>query len=174
MEPNRKGRQLASVTTRKTTSSAADSTSWPAGFLALYHERYGAMVRLARMLTGRNDVAEDLVQDCYLAVARRWSKIDNPSAYLRRAVVNASNSWLRSRRRLRPLSSRDELPEAPPEIDETWRELLRLTPRRRAAVVLRYWEGLNDREIAAILDCRPATVRSLIHRALSQLEEVLA
>lgn len=149
---------------------------WPAGFLALYHEQYGSMVRLAHLLTGSNLAAEDLVQDAFLRVARRWAAVRSPEPYLRRAVVNAARSHLRRHGRLRPLDAAPELevPPASPQIDATWRRLERLSPRRRAAVVLRYYEDLDDREIAEILDCEPVTVRSLIHRALRQLEEVLS
>lgn len=155
----------------RTTVQAAD---WPPGFLTLYHDRYGHMVRLARLLTGRQDVAEELVQDAYVKVADRWAGVDNPSAYLRTAVVNACRSH---QRRLgteeRYVAAQDVPVTAPPEVHGIWEELHRLTPRRRAAVVLRYWEDLDDTEIAEILRCRRSTVRSLIHRGLSQLEEVL-
>ncbi len=148
---------------------------WPPGFIRLYHDEYEAMVRLARLVTGRNEAAEDLVQDCYLRLAARWGQVAQPGGYLRRSVVNAANSYLRKYGRLRPLEhASDELADATPEIDETWKALRRLSPRRRTAIVLRYYEDLSDDEIAAALDCRPATVRSLIHRGLRQLEEVLA
>ena len=54
-----------------------------------------------------------------------------------------------------------------------WQALQQLSSRRRVAVVLRYYEDLDDAEIARVLDCQPATVRSLIHRATRQLQEAL-
>lgn len=152
---------------------------WPAGFLALYADRYGDMVRLARLLIGRSDAAEDIVQDCCLRLVARWGRVDQPEAYLRRSVVNASRSWLRRHLRLHPLEVlrpvddppvRDRLPA---DVGEVWDALSRLSHRRRAAVVLRYYEDLDDIQIAELLGCRPATVRSLVHRAQQQLKEVL-
>ena len=155
---------------------AAAVAEWPAGFLGLYHREYGRMVRLARLMTGTNAVAEDLVQDTFVRVARRWDRVRDPSAYLRQAVVNACRSHLRKRGRFRPLESAPEpsVPGPSPQVDRTWRQMERLSPRRRAALVLRYYEDLDDDEIAEILDCKPATVRSLVHRALRQLEEALS
>lgn len=152
----------------------AGSDPWPPGFVALYHERYTDMVRLARLIVARNDVAEELVQDCYLRIADRWDDLDVPGAYLRRTVANAARSYLRRHGRLRPLEAAAEPTTPPSEFHDLWRELHRLSPRRRVAVVLRYYEDLDDTEIAEILGCKPATVRSLVHRALKQLEEVLA
>lgn len=163
---------MSSLSTTAGSARAADA--WPPGFVALYHDRYGDMVRLARLIVSRNDVAEELVQDCYLKIARRWDDIEVHGAYLRRAVVNAGRSYLRSHGRLRPLSAAAEPVTGPPEYHDVWRELDRLSPRRRVAVVLRYYEDLDDVEIGRILGCKPATVRSLVHRALKQLEEVLA
>jgi RNA polymerase sigma factor (sigma-70 family) len=60
-----------------------------------------------------------------------------------------------------------------PELDELWTVLAGLAPRRRAAVVLRYYEDLPVTEIARLLDCRPGTVSSLLHRGLADLREVL-
>lgn len=147
---------------------------WPSGFVDLYHNRYADMVRLAHLLTGRNDIAEELVQDCFLRLARRWSDIDRPGAYLRRAVVNASRSHHRAVGRLRPLTSAPEPVTRNPELDETWTQLRRLTPQRRAAVVLRYYEGLDDTEIASLLGCSRSNVRSLVQRALEQLRKALS
>lgn len=151
----------------------ASVEEWPPGFVLLYEDHYDRMVRTAHLITGHDGAAEDVVQDCFLRIASKWERIEEPGAYLHRAVVNASRSWLRRNGRLRPLGAAPTEPVGPPRIDETWRALRILTPRRRAAVVLRFYEGLPDNEIADVLDCKPATVRSLIHRALRQLEEVL-
>ena len=64
-------------------------------------------------------------------------------------------------------------PELPPEFDETWAALDRIPARRRAALVLRYYEDLPVRGVAAALGCRPGTAKSLIHRGLQSLKEVL-
>jgi RNA polymerase sigma factor (sigma-70 family) len=90
--------------------------------------------------------------------------------YVRTAVVNRCRSWGR-RQRL----EHDRRP-APPDpagldADELWDALLRLEPRRRAAVVLRFYLDLPDAEIAELLGCRRATVRTSIHRALHTLRQ---
>jgi RNA polymerase sigma factor (sigma-70 family) len=59
----------------------------------------------------------------------------------------------------------------PPEIDETWEQLAALPRDQRVALVLRYYEDLPDDEIAAVMGCRPATVRTRIHRALTRLRK---
>ena len=103
----------------------------------------------------------------------RWARIDNPEGYLHRCVVNRSHDVLRRRRleqRFR-LLRRDETSEL--QADELGDALAALSPRRRAAVVLRYYAGLREREIAEALGVRPGTVKSMLHRALSELREVI-
>jgi RNA polymerase sigma factor (sigma-70 family) len=132
------------------------------------------MVRLAHVMTGSNQAAEDLVQDAFIRVHRHWRRVEHPVPYLRTAVVNGCRTWHRRR-----ALERDRRPDpAPlvvedPEIDETLGALAELTARQRAAVVLRFYGGLPDAEIANVLGCREPTVRSLVHRALQQLKEVL-
>lgn len=58
--------------------NAADAAGEPAGFAVLYRERYDRMVRLGYLLTGSTAVAEDLVQDVFVKVYRRWGKVDEP------------------------------------------------------------------------------------------------
>lgn len=140
----------------------------------LFEAEYERMVRLAFLLVGSNEVAEELVQDAFVRLQRRWESVQSPGGYLRTTVVNACRDHHR-RRAVREAFRPDPRPPVTiPEPDDIAERLLKvLTPRRRAAVVLRYWEGLPDEEIAELLDCRPATVRSLVHRALNQLREVL-
>jgi RNA polymerase sigma factor (sigma-70 family) len=59
----------------------------------------------------------------------------------------------------------------PPEIDETWTLLASLPHDQRVALVLRFYEDLPVDEIAAVMGCRPATVRTRIHRALTKLRK---
>ena len=143
---------------------------WSHDFAGLYRDRYQPMVRLAYLLTGNQAVAEELVQDAFVSVHRRWDRATNPSAYLRTAVVNACRSWGRRkvveiRHRPRP---RDPIAQSP---DEMWDVLQTLPPRQRAAVVLRFYEDLPDEEIARLLNCRPATVRTMVFRALAALRK---
>lgn len=71
-------------------TASGDTGAIAAGmsFDALYRSAYADMVRLAWLLVGSRAVAEEVVQDAFLAVHQRWETIDNPGGYLRRAVVN--------------------------------------------------------------------------------------
>jgi RNA polymerase sigma-70 factor (sigma-E family) len=137
----------------------------------LFQRRYQPMVRVAYLLVGSRAEAEDVVQDAFARVDLRWGRMDNPDGYLHRCVVNRAYDVLRRRRleqrvgRLR----RDETSEL--QADELGDALAALPPKRRAAVVLRYYAGLSEREIADALGVRPGTVKSMVHRALAQLRE---
>jgi RNA polymerase sigma factor (sigma-70 family) len=121
-------------------------------------------VRLAYLMTSSPTAAEDVVQDAVVATSRRWSTIDDPDPYLRRAVVNRARSAHRTTGRERAKVDRLGGVAAPvalePSIDETWAVLRRLPDRQRQALVLRFYEDLPDAEIADLLGCRPAVVRS--------------
>jgi RNA polymerase sigma-70 factor (sigma-E family) len=148
-----------------------------------------ALVRLARLLCGDAQLAEDLVQDVLGRAYPRWNKIvrdDPPDAYLRRMLVNANISrWrLRTSREVVGLPTEDHhsTPGAPApgheaeqvERDAMWRLIATLPARQRATVVLRYYEDLLDTEIAEILGCSAGTVRTHAMRALATLRERLA
>jgi RNA polymerase sigma-70 factor (sigma-E family) len=132
------------------------------------------LTRFAYLICGDRNRADDLVQDALLAMHRRFGSnlsVDDPMAYARRAIVNANISW--SRRPLRRELPTDQLPErstefSPPD-DELWTLLRTLTERQRAVLVLRYYLGYPDPDIATTLGCRRATVRSLAARALTEL-----
>ena len=143
---------------------------WPGPLLDAYDANRLALVRLAFVTTGDREAAEDIVQEAFLATRQVWSGVQDLRPYLRAAVVNRSRSWLRRRQleRRQPPATAASYEGAP---DEMWDALSRLTPRQRAAVVLRYYEALPDAEIAAVLDCREATVRTTIHRALATLRK---
>ncbi|MEJ2852558.1 MULTISPECIES: SigE family RNA polymerase sigma factor [unclassified Saccharothrix] len=139
--------------------------------------RRPALMRFATVLTCQAWLAEDLVSDVLGRAFERWeriSRLDEPHAYVRRMVVNEYLSW---RRRLARTSPRAELEDVGrgdgaderAERDAMIRRLATLPRRQRAAVVLRYYAGLPDAEIAAELGCRVTTVRSQISRALASL-----
>jgi RNA polymerase sigma factor (sigma-70 family) len=140
----------------------------------LFRARWAPSVRLATALLGERAVAEEVVQEAFLEVARRWDGLDNPEAYLRATVVNRC----RSHHRRAGIARRRLVPERPgtvpaPELDELWHVLARLPERRRAALVLRYYEDLPVTEIARLLACKPGTVSSLLNRGLTDLRKVL-
>lgn len=143
-------------------------------FEDLFRSRYEPMVRVAFLLVGSRTEAEDVVQDAFARIELRWARLDNPHGYLHRCVVNRSHDVLRRRRleqRFRLLHRDEGATEL--EADELGDALASLTPKRRAAVVLRYYAGLPEREIAEVLRVRPGTVKSMLHRALAQLREVI-
>jgi RNA polymerase sigma factor (sigma-70 family) len=156
-----------------TTPEPATSDAAAAAFYAAH--RLDA-ARWAVALTGRRDIGEDLAQEALLRTSARLASIDNPAAYLRRTVVNVCRSWMRSASREQ---RRVDLAHAgrPASVSAAGHELLdslgRLGYKQRAAVVLRYWADWTDEQIAAALDCRPATVRVLLHRGLAALRAEL-
>jgi RNA polymerase sigma-70 factor (sigma-E family) len=144
-----------------------------AAFEALYRQEYAAMVRVAFLLLDAQALAEEAVHDAFAKVYERWRKVDDHGAYLRRCVVNRCRD-LQRRRRL----ERERHPEPGRGYDELGaRELLdalaELPMRQRAAVVLRYYEGLSEADTAAALGVAPGTVKSSLSRALAQLREVV-
>lgn len=144
---------------------------WPLGFVDLYRSAWAPMVRLARLLTAGDPAAEELVQEAFLRVRLRWSTIENPSAYARVAVVNACRNHQRRRRLERRQTT------AAVAADDVYCELrgaIALLPeRQRSAVVLRFYEDLPEAEIAALLGCSVAAVKSLLHRAVQDLRKVV-
>jgi RNA polymerase sigma factor (sigma-70 family) len=142
------------------------------------------LVRLATLLCGSAAEGEDAVQNVLVRVYRRWDKLvatdPNVLAYVRRAVTNEHVSWRRRwhTRHIR-LVDQDELtvaagaaPGPTAHDDELWDQVLRLPERQRAAVVLRYYEGLSDAEIAEVLACAQPTVRAHVSRGLGRLQEM--
>ncbi|HEV7758624.1 MAG TPA: sigma-70 family RNA polymerase sigma factor [Acidimicrobiales bacterium] len=156
------------------TDAPAAATVGPAAtFDDLFRRRYQPMVRVAYLLVGSQAEAEDVVQDAFARIELRWAKLDNPEGYLHRVVVNRSHDVLRRRRieqRFRALR-RDETTEL--HANELGDALAALSPKRRTAVVLKYYAGLREREIAEVMGVRPGTVKSMLHRALAQLREVI-
>ena len=143
-----------------------------ATFDDLFAERYQQMVRLATLLVGNEAVGEELVQDAFVRVHRKWSTVEHPAAYLRMAVVNACRNNRRRARLERALTRTDTPTVAPPQ-DPLVDAIATLNERQRVAIVLRYYEDLPEAEIADALGCRPGTVKSLLHRGLAQLREVI-
>jgi RNA polymerase sigma-70 factor (sigma-E family) len=159
-------------------TDAAGADPAAAGFEQVYLQQYEALVRLAYLTTGDPAAAEDVVQDACAELLRRWDRVRDPVAYLRRAVVSRCTSWVRRRvleRRHRATFSAAALEPAStvPNADATAvrAALVRLAPRQRAAVFFRFYLGLPEAEIAAALNCRPGTVKSLLHRSLTILRE---
>jgi RNA polymerase sigma-70 factor (sigma-E family) len=148
----------------------------------LYRRYVPDMVRLAYLMTGDSTVAEDLAQEAFVRVTGRFAQLRSPDsfeAYLRRALVNLCKNHFRRRDTERAFL---QLQVPPPAVDPhpasdefqaIRTALLHLPGRQRAAIVLRYFNDLTERETADLLGCRPGTVKSLVSRALTSLREAL-
>lgn len=140
--------------------------------LALFERERAGLVRLAHVITGSNEVAEDLVHDAYL----RWVKrpdLVNPGGYLRTVVVNLARDVLRRREIVERIVAERPIPLGEPILDETWAVVRSLPERYRTALALRFYEDLSEREIAELMGVRPGTVKSLIHRGLDKVRKEL-
>lgn len=147
--------------------------------------RLPALLRYAVVLTGDRELARDLVQEALTKALVRWRRVeraDEPYAYVRTIVTNLYLSLLR-RRTIRTVPLIEEtasvLPMPDPtcavgERSELWQRLAALPRQQRAVLVLRYYEGLSDNEIADVLGCRPGTVRGYATRALAALRVELS
>jgi len=148
-----------------------------AAFEEFVRGRGAALLRFAYLLTGDRGHAEDLVQDALVKAYLRWNGravIEHPEAYVRRTIVNQFVSWRRRRSSgevvgpVPELSGGDHAQRLTERV-RVWKVLSELPPRQRSVLVLRYYEGLSDRNIADLLGCAEGTVRSLAARAFSTL-----
>jgi RNA polymerase sigma-70 factor (sigma-E family) len=143
--------------------------------------RSPALLRTAFLLVGERALAEDLVQSALAKAYRHWARVTaagDPEAYVRRIMVNERRSWWRrnaGREVLVPVPERGGTDEFAglAERDLVWRAVLRLPPRTRAVLVLRYWEDLSEAETAHILDCSVGTVKSQASRGLRKLQQAI-
>jgi RNA polymerase sigma-70 factor (sigma-E family) len=143
--------------------------------------RGAALSRAAYLLTGDHQAAEDLVQDTYVVLVRRWQKsgIVDPEAYVRRILYSRFvDGWRRRRLLELPWASppdtagRDEASSATDRLT-LCDALVRLTPSQRAVLVLRFYEDLTEVQAAAALGISPNTVKSQTRVALQRLRELV-
>ena len=144
------------------------------------------LFRFAVVLCGDPVLAQDLVSNVLGRAFERWHQVDaadNVHAYVRRMVVNEYLTWRRRSARSTPHADLVDLTDrASPtpdhggsyaERDALLGELARLPKQQRAAIVLRFYEGMSDDEIAEVLGCRAGTVRSRVSRGLATLRIVM-
>ncbi len=152
-----------------------------AAFTAYVQERRASLYATAYHLTGDRFEAEDLLQSALFSTYKAWDRISDKAAvggYLRRTMTNLHISAWR-RRKLNEYPT-EELPETAGDTDAMrgtelravlWQALARLPELQRTMLVLRYYEGRTDPEIADILDISVGTVKSSIWRSLRRLRE---
>jgi RNA polymerase sigma-70 factor (sigma-E family) len=163
--------------------AAADAS---AAVTALYHATALGLVRLAHVMIGDRSAAEDIVQDAFYGLYRRWDYLsdqDKAQAYLRSCVLNACRSALRrSRAKAGPLDAisgtgEQASGEAAALLEDERKAVMaalrRLPHRQREVLVLRFYLDLTDAQIAAQMGIGQSTVRSAAHRALAAVGRML-
>ncbi|MFB7655620.1 MULTISPECIES: SigE family RNA polymerase sigma factor [unclassified Streptomyces] len=161
---------------------AADDAA-SAEFHAFFERHYAELARLAHLLTGEPDAADDLAADALLALWHRWDRVraaDHPVAYARGVVANLARSRIRAAVRERRRAAlfwsqreqRTENPDVAGVVDV--REALRRLPfRKRACVVLRHGFDLSERDTALALGVSVGTVKSQTSKGVAELQRLL-
>jgi RNA polymerase sigma-70 factor (sigma-E family) len=151
---------------------------------ALYTAHYRSLVRLSVLLLGEPALAEEVVQDAFVAMHGKWGRLreqEKAAAYLRQAVVNRSRSALRRR----GVEERHRVPADPPMMsaeqaamstldrDVVMTALRALPQRQREVLVLRYYADLSEADIAATIGISQGAVKSHASRGIAALRHVL-
>lgn len=156
-----------------------------AAFEEFYRVENPVQVRRAALLLGGDEAAaNDVVHDAFLALYQRWGTVADPGPYLNRSVLNACRDRARRDRRWRDVVPR--LAAGSPGEDGAggsggddgdheilWDVIAALPFNQRAVVVLRFYEGRTEAEIATALGCRPGSVGPWLHRALTSMRKAL-
>ncbi|TQS46035.1 SigE family RNA polymerase sigma factor [Cryptosporangium phraense] len=154
------------------------TTPTAAGFDEYVAARGLALLRFTYLLTGDYHLAEDLLQEALAKVHRRWSHLadaERPTAYVQKAILHQYLSWRRRRSSTEtPIAEPPEHPtidhaELFAERTQLWHALSALPRQQRAVLVLRFYEDLDDDEIARLVGCSVVTVRSHASRGLAAL-----
>ena len=151
----------------------------------LFRAHRMGLTRLALLLVDDEATAQDVVQEAYLGLYQHYDQLHNPAAardYLRSAVLNVSRSVLRRRRTARGYVPRHEAPARSAESLAIMRSehrqvlaaLTKIGERQREVLVLRYWSGLSEAEIAAATGLSAGAVKSTASRGLTALEKQLS
>jgi RNA polymerase sigma-70 factor (sigma-E family) len=149
---------------------------------AIYREHALGLTRLAFLMLGDRQTAEDVVQEAFCGLYRAWDHMSdhaNALGYVRKSVLNGSRSAIRRTKRIpRPLTvpaavSAEAAVLAGEERRETVAALRRLPARQREALVLRYFADLPEQETALAMGVSRGTVKSTTSRALAALGRML-
>lgn len=150
----------------------------------LHAQHYESLVRLAGLMLGSREVAEEVVQDAFASAYERWGRVREPErrvSYLRSAALNGARKRLRRRslaRRLSPLAGNHSVtPEDSALLSDRQHRVLaelgRLPARQQQCLILRFYEDLNGAEIAEWLGISRGSVKTHTHRGLRTLESRL-
>jgi RNA polymerase sigma factor (sigma-70 family) len=151
---------------------------------ALFRLHYLPLLRLAVVMLGSRDAAEDVVQDAFVALHQNWRSLRDPKtaeAYLRSAVLNRSRSWVRrqvTQRAVRPLmlvrtdqQSAEDTTMLRDEVGSLVRLLRTLARRQREVLACRYVLELSIGETARLLQISEGAVKAHAHRGLQALQQ---
>ena len=176
---------LKIVTGRAPTMNAKTAAS---PLESLFREHYDRVYRTAYRVTGSKTDAEDVLQTVFLRLARRGNELNlepNPGSYLHRAAINAALDLIRQRGRAAavPLEAAELISNSddPAQLHQS-RELQRamreavaqLNDNQAEMFALKYFEGCDNQQIAALLDTSPMVVGVLLHRARARVKKALA
>lgn len=160
-----------------------ETTSAGDDFASVYAAAHVDALRLAYLLCGDRDRAEDAVAEAFVRVYRQMRRgaVRDPRAYVRRAVVNEVNSRFRrlalERREAAKRSADDRgeraADDAVADTDEMFAALRQLSERQRTVVVLRFYEDLPEKAIAEAMGISIGTVKSTLHRGMERLRALL-
>jgi RNA polymerase sigma-70 factor (sigma-E family) len=160
-----------------------DASGRSDGLAELYRRHAPGGFRLAFLLTGSRAAAEDLLHDAFVRVAGRFRHLRFPEAfdpYLRSTIVNLHISQLRKQRSERIYVERERRRDPDVQVlpdvagrDELWEALMALPPRQRAAVVLRFYEDLSERQAAEVMGSSLEALRSAVARGMRTLRSAI-
>jgi RNA polymerase sigma-70 factor (sigma-E family) len=184
-------RRPAGARDRARTSAGTGPAQIPAAdartaVTALYQVHAVGLIRLAVIMTGDRQAAEDVVQEAFCGLFRRWAHLadkDKALSYVRSCALNGCRSELRRRIRNERRATKDLVPadaesaEYAALVGEEHREVLtalrRLPGRQREALVLRFYLDLSEPEVAATMGISQGTVKSTTSRALAALGRLI-
>lgn len=149
-------------------------------FARFYHDTADRIYKLGFLLVGQG--GEDLAAEAFARALANWTTVEgtkHPEAWVRRVTINLSISLLRRRSREQAFIRTKRVAESSPAIAHEERlaveqALERLSPKQRAAIVLRYYEDYSVRDIARALKCTSSSADTHLRRGLERLGVELA
>lgn len=130
-------------------------------------------MQLSWLLTHSATASEDIAQEAFVSLHRRYDQLINPAAYLTKTITNLCRSWHRNLFRRASLLHRlaQRVDDASADEDYLIDAIARLPYRQRVVIIGRFWAGLSEADLADTLSVRPGTVKSLASRALARLRQ---